>query len=119
VSELANLFVWRRGEVIVAALTGELDVSNASALEHEIVLAVGNDAAGLVLDLAGLEFMDSSGVHLLFHLAQRLAVRGRRLAAIAPAGSPARRVLELTGPEPRRWIHDDEDDAVAAVLRAA
>jgi anti-anti-sigma factor len=116
VSELASLFVWRRGEVVVAALTGELDVSNAAALEREIVLEVGNDAAGLVLDLAGLAFMDSSGVHLLFHLAERLAVRGRRLAAIAPIGGPARRVLELTGPEPRRWIHDDEDAALAAVL---
>jgi anti-anti-sigma factor len=116
VKELANLFVWLREDVVVAAVTGELDVSNAGALEQAIVLEVGNDAAGLVLDLAGLEFMDSSGVHLLFHLADRLAVRGRRLAVIAPVGSPPRRVLELSGREPHSWIHDGEDAALAAVL---
>ena len=115
-TELANLFVWHREDVVVAALTGELDVSNAGGLERAIVLEVGNDAAGLVLDLAGLEFMDSSGVHLIFHLADRLAVRGRRLALIAPEGSAPRRVLELSGPEPQGWIHEREDDALAAVL---
>jgi anti-anti-sigma factor len=116
VSELANLFIWHREDVVVAALTGELDVSNAGALEQSILLEVGNDAAGLVLDLAGLRFMDSSGVHLLFHLADRLAVRGRRLAVIAPEGGAPRRVLELSGPAPHSWIHDGEDAALAAVL---
>ena len=69
-----------------------------------------------MLDLAGLTFMDSSGVHLLFHLAERLATGGRRLAVIAPRGSAPRRVLELSGPEANRWIDDSEDAAVAAVL---
>jgi anti-anti-sigma factor len=116
VNELANLFVWRRGDVVVVALTGELDVSNAERLEQAIVLEVGNDAAGLVVDLAGLEFMDSSGVHLLFHLADRLTMTGRRLAVIAPEGGSPRRVLELSGPETRGWIHEGEDAALAAVL---
>jgi anti-anti-sigma factor len=114
--ELASLFVWQRDSVVVAGVTGELDVSNAGAIEAAIVAAVGNDAAGLVLDLAGLQFMDSSGVHLLFRLSQRLAVRGRRMAVIAPPGGASRRVLELSGPEPARWIHDGEDTAIAAVL---
>jgi anti-anti-sigma factor len=116
VSELANLFVWQRDGVVVAGVTGELDVSNAAPLELAIARQLGVDAAGLVLDLAGLEFIDSSGVHLLFHLWQRLSLRGRGMAVIAPPGSPARRVLELSGPEPGRWIHDSEDAAIAAVL---
>jgi anti-anti-sigma factor len=114
--ELATLFVWQRDNVVVAGVTGELDVSNAGTIEAAIAAEAGNDAAGLVLDLAGLQFMDSSGVHLLFHLSQRLAVRGRRMAVIAPPGCASRRVLELSGPEPARWIHDDEDAAIAAVL---
>jgi anti-anti-sigma factor len=118
VSDLASLFVWHRGEVVVAAITGEMDVSNAEALEQAIVPEVGNEAAGLVLDLAGLTFMDSSGMHLLFHLAERLAAGGRRLAVIAPAGGAPRRVLELSGPEAKGWIHDGEDAAIAAVLGA-
>lgn len=114
--QLASLFVWQRDNVVVAGVAGELDVSNAVTMEAAISAEVGNAAAGLVLDLAGLEFMDSSGVHLLFHLWRRLSLRGRRLAVIAPPGSPARRVLELSGPETTRWIQDSEDAAIASVL---
>ena len=115
-TELAKLFIWQRDNVVVAGVTGELDVSNAAVLENAIAAELGSEAAGLVLDFAGLQFIDSSGVHLLFHLWQRLSMRGRRLAVIAPPGSPARRVLELSGPEPARWIRDSEDEAIAAVL---
>lgn len=115
-SELANLFMWRREGVVVAGVTGELDVANAEALERAIAAEVPNDAPGLVLDLAGLSFMDSSGIHVLFHLARRLAEHDQRIAVIAPPGSAPRRVLELSGPEPQSWIHDLEDQAIAAVL---
>jgi anti-anti-sigma factor len=115
VSDLANLFLWQSGDVVVAGITGEIDVSNADAIERAIVAEVTNEAAGLVLDLAGLSFMDSSGVHVLFHLSERLAVRGQRLALILPPDSPPRRVLELSGPEAPGWIHESEDAALAAV----
>jgi anti-sigma B factor antagonist len=116
VIELAALFTWRRDLVVVAAITGELDLSNAADLELGIAGEVGNQAAGLVLDLGGLTFIDSSGVHTLFSLAERLRLRGRRIAVIAPAGGSPRRVLELSGPETRGWIADTVDEAVAAVL---
>jgi anti-anti-sigma factor len=109
VSELAGLVVSRRDNVVVAGMTGELDVSNAAGLERTIVGGVSNVNAGLVLDLAGLRFMDSSGVHLLFNLAEHLSIRGQRLALILPRASAPRRVLELSGPQPRGWIHDSED----------
>jgi anti-anti-sigma factor len=115
-SEMASLFVWRRDGVIVAAITGEIDVSNADGLEHQIGAELSNESAGLVVDLGGLTFMDSSGVHLLFGLAQRLRFRSLGFAVVAPAGSPPRRVLELSGPEPTRWIHDTEEAAAKAVL---
>jgi anti-anti-sigma factor len=118
-SGLATLFVWRRENVVVAGLTGELDVSNAETLERNIVAEVSNEDAGLVLDLAGLRFMDSSGVHLVFHLAQRLGIHGQRLALILPRTSGPRRVLELSGPQPRGWIHESEEAAIAAVLSGA
>ena len=115
-SELATLFTWHRDLVVVAAITGELDLSNAADLELGIAGEVGNQAAGLVLDLGGLKFMDSSGVHMLFALAQRLRFRSLGFAVVLPTDSPPRRVLELSGPEPARWIHDSEEAAVKAVL---
>ena len=118
-TELANLFMWRRDEVVVAGVTGEIDVSNADALEEAILNEVDHEAAGLVLDLGGLRFMDSSGVHLMFHFAGALRERGQRFAIVLPPGSPPRRVLELSGPELQRSIHDTEDAAIAAVVRAS
>jgi anti-anti-sigma factor len=115
-TELANLFLWHRENVVVAGVTGEIDVSNAQSLEHEIGVAITNEVVGLVVDLGGLTFMDSSGVHLMFGLAQRLRFRSLGFAIVVPARSTPRRVLELSGPEPARWIHDSEDEAVAAVL---
>ena len=115
-TDLANLFVWRRDNVIVAGITGEVDVSNAQDLEDQIGAELSNASVGLVVDLGGLTFMDSSGVHLLFGLAQRLRYRNLGFAVVLPPASPPRRVLELSGPEPTRWIHDSEDDAIAAVL---
>ena len=118
-SDLANLFVWRREGVVVAGVTGEIDVSNAAELERAIAGELDDAPAGLVVDLAGLEFMDSSGVHVLFGLAHRLSQRGLGFALVMPPDSLPRRVLELSGPEPERWLHDTEEAAIAAALAAA
>jgi anti-anti-sigma factor len=118
-TDLANLFVWQRDNVVVAGVTGEIDVSNAAGLERAVGAEVVRDTAGLVMDLGGLEFMDSSGVHMLFHLARRLERRGLGFALVLPPESIPRRVLELSGPHPRRWIHPTEEAAIAAVLAAA
>ena len=118
-SDLANLFVWRREGVVVAGVTGEIDVSNAAELERAIAGELDDGAVGLVVDLAGLEFMDSSGVHLLFGLGRRLAQRGLGFALVLPPDSLPRRVLELSGPEPVNWIHATEEEAIAAAVAAA
>ena len=113
------MFVWRRDNVVVAAITGEVDVSNAERLTHSLAGAIDAQAAGLVIDLAGLEFMDSSGVHMLFELARRLRMLRRGFALVLAEGSAPRRVLELSGPQPREWIHPTEEAAIAAVLAVA
>jgi anti-sigma B factor antagonist len=119
VSELASVFVWRRENVVVAAITGEIDVSNARRLEASIAGAIDNQSPGLVLDLAGLEFMDSSAVHMLFELARRMRLRRRGFALVMGEESAPRRVLELSGPEPMQWVHPTEEAAIAAVLATA
>ena len=107
-TEIATLFVWRRRDVVVAAITGEVDISNARRLEREILAEV--EGTGLVVDLGGLGFMDGAGVHLLYALADRVT----RFAIVLPEGSFVERVLDLSGPRPRRWTHRTEDDAIDA-----
>jgi anti-anti-sigma factor len=119
VSDLANVFVWRHDNVVVAAITGEVDVSNADALTRSLAGTIDAEAAGLVLDLAGLEFMDSSGVHMLFALARRVRMSRRGFALVLTEGTAPHRVLELSGPQPREWMHSTEEAAIAAVLAMA
>jgi anti-anti-sigma factor len=117
-SNLANLFVWRRDNVVVVGVTGEVDVSNAHDLERTIAAEIDDGAAGLVLDLGGLEFIDSSGMHMLFGLAGTVRRRGHGFALVLTEGSAPYRVLELSGPLPLTWVHPTEEAAIAAVLTA-
>jgi anti-anti-sigma factor len=118
VTEMVNLFVWERDNVVVVGVTGEIDMSNAEAVERAVIAEIPHDSDGLVIDFGGLEFMDSSGVHMLFALAGRLQPRGLGFAVVAPEDSAPRRVLELSGPQPTAWIHDSEEAAIAAVVAA-
>jgi anti-anti-sigma factor len=99
VNDLAELAVREDGEVPLARLSGEIDLSNSRDLERMIEDAVPNTALGLVLDLSDLTYVDSAGIRLLLTLASRLQWRGQRLALVAPDDSRIRRVLSLAGAE--------------------
>jgi anti-anti-sigma factor len=79
--------------VVVARLVGELDLATVGEAGPQVLAAAGNDS--LVLDLAGLTFLDSAAVHLLFRLVKRFHDRGRQLVFVVPADSPASRVVQV------------------------
>jgi anti-anti-sigma factor len=79
----------------VAAIEGEIDISNSIELETELSHAVPNDARGLVLDLSGVAFIDSSGIRTLFDLAARLAGHQQLLHLVLPEESHLRRTLGM------------------------
>jgi anti-anti-sigma factor len=86
------LTVERTAEPRGFRLVGELDASNvgmlSGALEREV-----NQGGDLTLDLAGLAFMDSSGIQVLIKTAQDLGQQGR-LILLSP-GDLVRRILSL------------------------
>jgi anti-anti-sigma factor len=112
---LVGLEIERRGDVVVASVTGELDIAGASRTGERIAEAVPTSAVGLVVDLMELEFIDSSGIAMLFGLARSLGSRRQRLTVAAPLGGPVRRVLEIVDFERAAPVHADVDDAVAAL----
>jgi len=113
--ELATLRVRERGDIVMAVVEGEIDLSNASDLRAELTAAVPNSARGLLLDLVKLEFLDSSGVHMLYEIADRLATRQQRFAVVIEPDAPPRRAIELSGIEPAAWLHGDQTSALAAL----
>jgi anti-anti-sigma factor len=70
-ARLAQLQLHEESGITIATVDGEIDLSNAAELEMAISHAVENDALGLVVDLVRVEYLDSSGVTLLFNLARR------------------------------------------------
>jgi anti-anti-sigma factor len=112
VSEIAEVSIERQGDVVVAILVGEIDPSNARTLGSDLVDAVPNDAMALVLDLTEVQYLDSSGVQLMFELAERLTARQQRLAVAVPVDAPARRVLEIVALDVTAPVADSRAEAL-------
>jgi anti-anti-sigma factor len=93
--ELVRMRQERRNGSLVLFIRGEIDLSNVDQLQHEIDLAVVG-CSHVVIDLSETEYIDSQGLRLLKQLSNRLSHEGKRLRLIAPPGSFARGVLEMT-----------------------
>ena len=94
------------GDALIA-LTGELDLSGASALEQEIArLAARPDVERVILDLRGLEFLDSSGLRVVA-LAERLLGGGGRSLVLVRGNESVQRVFEITRMVERLHFVDD------------
>jgi anti-anti-sigma factor len=117
-SELARLEL-SGDDVVVARLSGEIDMSNANEVGDELSSAVPNTALGLVLDLTALTYLDSSGVHLVFDLAERLRRRQQQLRVVVPAGAPIRRVLRIVELDDSVPVLASVDEAIQQIRAAA
>jgi anti-anti-sigma factor len=113
--ELATVHLREHGSIVMATIDGEIDLSNAGEILDELTSAVPNSAQGMLLDLTALEFLDSSGIHMLYDLAERLATRQQGFAVILEPGAPPRRAIEVSGVEPAAWMHDDQAAGLAAL----
>lgn len=105
---LADVQFSSRGGVVIARITGEIDMSNVTELRESITEHTPNASPGVVLDLSAVDYVDSAGIHMLYRLSESLRNRGQVLRVVIPPGSPAADALKLAGIE--RYV-----DAVTAV----
>ena len=96
VTPLEELDIELVRDVVLASVRGEVDLSNALSVRERLLGAVPNTASALVLDLSGTDYLDSSGVGLIFEIAERLQSRGQKLGLVVPDESLIKRVLVLT-----------------------
>jgi anti-anti-sigma factor len=85
----------RQWGVAVVRLEGEIDRSRVDELRPALLASVVPADPGLVLDLSGVEYLDSAGLHLLHELERTLAGRGQMLRLAAAPGAAVLRLLEL------------------------
>jgi anti-sigma B factor antagonist/stage II sporulation protein AA (anti-sigma F factor antagonist) len=112
---LADVRIDNRPEGAVLSVRGEIDLSNTAAMRTEIIAAVPRDSPGAVIDLTDTSYLDSSGIRLLFDVAERLRARRQRLALVATEAAVVRRVLVLTKLEDAVPVHGDLSDALASL----
>lgn len=101
-----------RGSAVVARLTGELDLSNAEDVGMALAQATPNHAHALVVDLSGVEYLDSAGIQLIYRLREGLRARGQTLQLVIPAASPSNDALRLAGVERHIETIENVDDAL-------
>ncbi|MBV8981723.1 MAG: STAS domain-containing protein [Acidimicrobiia bacterium] len=82
--------------VWVVEVYGELDMHTSPDLRDQLVALIDSGANDIVLDLSGLEFIDSTGLGVLVGILKRLVTRDGRLVLRSPRPA-ARRVFEITG----------------------
>lgn len=85
------------GSRATIVLSGELDPATAPQLDAEIerILATGA-VEQLVLDLAGLTFLDSSGLRVFVTAREAVVAQGGELS-LRGTSANARRLLDVTG----------------------
>jgi anti-anti-sigma factor len=80
----------------LVTLRGELDLAGARRLEAEVErLARPKGPETVVMDLRGLDFLDSSGLRLVTLADRRMAADGRRLVLVR-GPEAVHRVFEIT-----------------------
>ena len=92
---MAGIEQERRDGWLLVHLNGEIDLSNSQYLRERIELSTLGDER-VMIDLSEIEYIDSQGLRLLTGLAGALAGRNATLRLVAPPGSFARGVLDLT-----------------------
>ena len=80
----------------VVALCGELDLLDASDVASHLIAAVAAYGPSIIVDLAGLRFIDSCGLGVLVRVLRWTRESGGDLPLAAPRRQ-VRRVLGVTG----------------------
>jgi anti-sigma B factor antagonist len=95
------------------AITGDV----TAACEHELMSAheqaTDSGAKLIVLDFAGMDYMNSGGIGMLVTLLVRCQRRQQKLVATGLT-SHYRQIFELTRLDEAISLHDDIDQALAA-----
>jgi anti-sigma B factor antagonist len=85
----------KEGDAFLLALYGELDLATSGLLERKLQMAESASSGRVVLDLSGLQFLDSTGLHALLRAQKRWEANGREFSLLRGPRA-VHRVFELT-----------------------
>ncbi len=106
-----NHEVIEEGKVIVVALEGDVDLSS-SPDARKVLLECVRKGRPVIVDMAGVSYIDSSGVASLVESLQGARKAGCEFA-LAAVSEPALRVLRLARLDTVFTIHESREAALA------
>jgi anti-sigma B factor antagonist len=101
------------GDHTVLAVGGEIDVYTAPQLRTELIRLADQGQVRIVVDLQGVEFLDSTGLGVLVGALKRARVGGGSVE-LACNQPKILKIFNVTGLEKVFAIHPSVDEAVAA-----
>lgn len=110
---LADVQITLVPSALIAHVTGEVDMSNAEDVGTTVIKSTPNDAQGVVLDLSGVDYLDSAGIYVLYGMRASLKARGQALILVIPPTSPVLDSLRLAGAERPGEVAQGVDEALA------
>ena len=96
----------RRAEDLVVRLHGEFDMASFEEVDAILASEQLNGHKRVIVDLRGLEFIDSSGLRALVRAQKRAQTAGRQFC-IVRGSEQVQRVFELTGLQDYLLFCDD------------
>jgi anti-sigma B factor antagonist len=111
--QLLDVRIDERDAWTVVTLAGQLDVATAPNFRQSLQEAQYVGAQQVVVDLSGVEFLDSFGLGVLVGGLRRARLHGGRLV-LAAANDRIRTVLEVTSLDTAFQLADDVEAVVGA-----
>ena len=108
-----GLDVTQRDRWTVLAVTGEIDVATAPHLREQLVQLVAQGHHHLVVDLEGVDFLDSTGLGVLVGALKRVRLQEGELTLVCTQPRIVK-VFDITGLSKVFTLHESVDSAVAA-----
>lgn len=99
------------------AVVGEVDMATAFELREHLVRLIGDGHHHLVIDLAGVEFMDSTGLAVLLEVLKRVHDHAGSLRLVCTR-EPILKILRVTGLDQLLPVYDDVFAAALAAGQA-
>lgn len=109
----------RDDETVVALLTGEVDMSNATMVRQQIAESVTPEDNAVIVDLSELSFIDSAGLHSMIELGSVLDERRQQLLLCVPLDSPIARAIDIIGLPSAVSVHAGRVEAMDAARASA
>lgn len=91
-----NITEDRIADIVILALSGKLDATNAKTFENKILADIGSGNRRFVIDMSQLDYVSSSGLRVFLVAAKRLQAENGRIV-LCSLQDQIRQVFDIAG----------------------